>query len=204
MNINPAFPPDPSRPVTDRDRQLIVEQIQRAMAEDIVPFEELDDRFAAVYAARTRADLDAVVVDLPAPPPPAPATLPRAVAAVSYSMFGDVKVGGWIAIDSDLTYGSGFGDITLDLSSAHLATGRTVRARSIFGDVTVILPDGIRTSLTSVTVFGSRREDLAPPVPGAPEVRVVVATLFGDARLYSLSRVPEGPFRRLWKALRGR
>lgn len=183
---------------------MIVEHIQRAMVDDVVGFNELDERFAAVFAARTRGELDAVVADLPAPPPPAPVAVPNPVAPISYSVFGDVKVGGWIAVDGDLTYGSGFGDITVDLSSAHLRSNMTVRVRSVFGDVTVILPDGVRASLTSFTVFGDRKEALTLPIPGAPTVRVVAATLFGDARLYSLSQVPAGPFQRLWKALRGR
>lgn len=183
---------------------MIVEHIQHEMANDVVGFDELDERFAAVFAARTRAELDAVVADLPAPPPPAPVAVPNIVAPISYSVFGDMKVGGWIGVDGDLTYGSGFGDVTVDLSSAHIPSNITVRVRSVFGDVTVILPDGVRASLTSYTVFGSRKDALTPSVPGAPTVRVVAATLFGDARLYSLSQVPDGPFRRLWKALRGR
>jgi hypothetical protein len=74
----------------------------------------------------------------------------------------------------------------------------------MFGDVTVILPDGVQATLESTTIFGSRKEVLSPPVNGMPYVRVVAATLFGDVKLYSLSQVPEGRMRKLWKALRGK
>jgi hypothetical protein len=196
-------PPDPAQPVTERDREIAVEQIQRAVAADQIRFEELDDRFGALYAARNRGELDTVTADLPAPPPPKAPLPTHPIAPASYSVFGNVKAGGWISVQGDLSYGSGFGDVTLDLSSARLHRDLTVRARSIFGDVTVILPDGVRANLQSVTVFGDRKERLSPPVAGAPYVRVVAASLFGDAELYSLSLVPEGPFRRFWRKLRG-
>jgi hypothetical protein len=204
MTIEPILPPpDPTRPVTERERDVAVELIQRAVAADLIRFEELDDRFEALYAATNRGELDAVTADLPAPPPPSAPVPAHPIAPVSYSIFGNVNAGGWIAVGGDLTYGSGFGDVTLDLSSARLHRDLTVRVRSIFGDVTVILPDGVRAHLQSVTVFGDRKERLSPPVAGAPHVRVVAASLFGDAKLYSLSLVPEGPFRRMWRKLRG-
>jgi hypothetical protein len=196
-------PPNPEEPIGDQDRQIAVEQIQHAMAADSIRFEELDERFEKIYAARTRGELDLSLQGLPLPPPPS-APIPRhPLAPVSYSVFGDVKVGGWVSVGSEVTYGSGFGDVLIDLSSAQLKGDCTVRVYSIFGDVTVILPDGVRANLQSTTIFGDRRELLHQAVPGAPYVRVVAATLFGNAKLYSLSLVPEGRFRKLWRALRG-
>lgn len=196
-------PPNPEAPIAEVDRQIAVEQIQRAMASDLVRFEELDERFEKIYAAQNRAELDLALQGLPLPPPPKAPTPRHPVAPVSYSIFGDVKVGGWVSVGEEITYGSGFGDVLIDLSSAQLRGDCTVRVYSIFGDVTVILPDGVRANLQSTTIFGSRKEMLHQAVVGAPYVRVVAATLFGDAKLYSLSLVPEGPFRRLWRALRG-
>ncbi len=196
--------PQPNDPITDEDRQLAVEQVQRAMADGEVRFAELDDRFEAIYAAQTRSELEAVWSQLPSPPAPAVPAPAHPIAPETYSVFGDVKVGGWISVGGDLTYGSGFGNVTVDLSSAHLRSDCTVRVRAVFGDVTVILPDGVRASMESTTIFGDRTERLTQPVAGLPYVRVVAATLFGDAKLYSLSQVPEGKLQRLWKALRGR
>ncbi len=196
-------PPNPDEPIGDDDRQIAVEQIQRAMATDVVRFEELDDRFEQIYAARTRSELELALAGLPLPPPPEAPAPRHPVSPVSYSLFGDVKVGGWVSVGREVTYGSGFGDVLVDLSSAYLRGDTTVRVRSIFGDVTVIVPDGIRATLESTTFFGDRKQLLGEPVPNAPHVRVVGAALFGDAKLYSLSHVPEGRFRKFWRALRG-
>ena len=196
--------PEPHQPVTDQDREILVQQVQRAMAEGHVRFEELDDRFEAIYRATTHGELEAVRADLPGPPPPAAPVPVHPLAPVTYSLFGDIKVGGWISVAGDVAYGSGFGDVFVDLSSARLHRNCTVRVRALFGDVTVILPDGVQATLESTTIFGDRKQLLSPPVAGMPYVRVVAATLFGDVKLYSLSQVPEGKLRKLWKALRGR
>ncbi len=196
--------PQPHEPANDGDRAALVAQVQRAMADGHVRFEELDDRFEAIYSAQTQGELEAIRAKLPGPPPPVAPAPVHPLPPVTYSMFGDVKVGGWISVNGDIAYGSAFGDVVVDLSSARLQTNCTVRARTIFGDVTVILPDGVQATLESNTIFGDRKELLSPPIAGMPYVRVVGATLFGDVKLYSLSQVPEGRLRRLWKSLRGR
>lgn len=201
MNQSPVPSPSGDTPVNDRDRQNVARQIQHAMLNDRVGFDELDDRFAAVYAAQTRAELDAVVSDLPVPPPPVRSP-GHPLANSGFSLIGDTKIGGWVTVESDLTYASVLGDVTIDLSSALIDRDITVTVRSLIGDSVVIVPDGVRASLQSFNLLGDRKEILVPPNPGAPTVRVVMQGLLGDARLYSLSQVPEGKFRRLWRALR--
>ncbi len=202
MNDAPLPMPDADDTASAQDRQLTVELVQRAMVDDAITFDELDDRFAAIYRAETRADLAAVVADLPQPPAPRPAVRGHLLPSSSFSLFGDLKVGGWVAVDSDLNYGALFGDIVIDLSSAELPDDVQITATSLFGDTTVILADGVRASVESLVLFGSRRTDLAPARDGSPTVRITARKAFGDVKVYSLSRIPDGPFRKLWKALR--
>jgi len=202
MNDSEAPVPRPGDPVEEHERQTTIQQIQRAMAEGHVEFEELDDRFEQVYRAETRAELVAVVADLPQRPTPAPVSPGHPLPATSFSLFGDVKVGGWVAVDTDLSYSTIFGDIVIDLSSASLPDEVVISSYSVFGDTVVIVPDGVRASLESVLLFGDRRSDLVPARSGAPTVRVKAVKVFGDNKLYSLSRVPEGRFRKLWRSLR--
>lgn len=190
-------------PVSEHERQSTVRKIQRAMVEGHVDFDELDDRFTRVFEAETRSELAAVVADLPSPPAPAAAFAGHPAPATSISLFGDVKVGGWLAVRNDLTAFALFGDIVIDLSTASLPDDVTITAYSVFGDTTVIVPDGVGATIEGVTLFGDRKSALSPARLGAPTVRVVSYKLFGDVKLYSLSLVPEGPFRRLWRTLRG-
>ncbi len=74
--------------------------------------------------------------------------------------------------------------------------------RSLIGDVKVIVPDGVRVRCSVTVVIGDRKEALVPPVAGAPLIRINVVNVIGDAKVYSLSAVPEGALRRAWATLR--
>lgn len=196
--------PLPSDPVGDDDRAPALQRIRQAVGENVLPFEELDDRFAAIYAATTRAELDAVVADLPAPaaPLPAPAVVPHPAPRSSFVLIGDLSVGGGVAVDSEIRATNLIGDTTIDLSDAVLGPEVDVRVSSIIGDITVIVPDGVRASLETTTIIGERTTILSDARPGAPTIRVTGFCAIGEVKLYSLSRVPEGLFRRIWKRLK--
>lgn len=198
-------PPDPADSIDDNDRAPALQRVQHAVGEDVLPFGELDDRFDAIYAASTRAELDAVVADLPAPAAPLPV---RPVAAhpaprTSFVLAGDLEVRGAVSVSDGLKATNIIGDTTIDLSEAELGDDVVITINSVIGDTTVILPDGVRATLEASTVLGDRKVRLSDPRPGTPIVRVTGFSVIGDVNLYSLSRVPEGIFRRIWKRLSG-
>jgi hypothetical protein len=51
--------------VSDAERERLVEELHEHTVSGRLTAEELDERLGAVYAARTRADLDALCTDLP-------------------------------------------------------------------------------------------------------------------------------------------
>ncbi|WP_306214496.1 DUF1707 SHOCT-like domain-containing protein [Actinoplanes sp. RD1] len=59
--------------VSDADRNGVIARLQDATAEGRLSLDELDERIATALAARTWADLDPLVGDLPAEPEPAAA-----------------------------------------------------------------------------------------------------------------------------------
>src|SRR5262249_57392202 len=69
----------PGTRASDRERDAVVQRVQDAFAEGRLDDAEFDERTRAALTARTHADLDALLADLPAVPSapgPAPA-LPR-------------------------------------------------------------------------------------------------------------------------------
>jgi uncharacterized membrane protein YccC len=58
---------------SDQEREQVAAEIREHFAQGRLDTDELDERLARAYAARTRADLDALRHDLP-PLPPSPAT----------------------------------------------------------------------------------------------------------------------------------
>lgn len=185
-------------------QQAGVDRIQLALAEDVVRFEDVDDLFEKVYAATTQAEIDAALVGLPKPvQPPPPADIRHLAPARSFALLGDVKVGGWIAVGAEIEAISVIGDAVIDVSSAAIGpNGLDIKVRSLMGDVKVIVPDGVRVQSSVTVLIGSRKEELVPPVAGAPLIRINVLNVLGDAMVYSLSAVPEGALRRAWAALR--
>ncbi len=58
--------------VSDVERTAVQERLRRAVGDGQLELHEFDERLQAVWAARTRGELDRITLDLPEPPPPAP------------------------------------------------------------------------------------------------------------------------------------
>jgi hypothetical protein len=52
----------------DSDREAVAERLRNALAEGRLDFYEYDERLQQAYAAKTYAELDSLLADLPAPP----------------------------------------------------------------------------------------------------------------------------------------
>lgn len=178
--------------IADTDRDRVVATLRRHCTEGRITLDEFSDRVGAVYAARTDADLDALLRDLPVPPPGDAAgaghatTRPRRSVKWLVAVFGDSTRRGRFALDDESAAIAAFGDCTLDLSEALIdGPNPLVTAVAVFGNVTVIVPDGIEVDLEGVAVFGNKRVTTGstPAVPGSPVVLVRAFAVFGDVRV---------------------
>ena len=181
-------------------------RLQVALAEGRIDVEEFGERAGAAHTAVTTADLAALVADLPgaadlrgAQDPAAPVEIVGARRPEQLSsVFGDVVLTG--AVEPPRTINAVFGDIRLDLRSLRTGADRVeLRLGTVFGDVDVVVAEGVDAELDGWTVFGDKHTQLAPVprVPGTPRVLVSARTVFGDLRLRSLA--PGEPTSR-WRA----
>jgi hypothetical protein len=161
-------------------------QLQDAFAEGRLDDTEFDERMRAALTAKTHAELDAVVADLPAAPatpgtPAAPgAAGARAVPvagvtpgrlAVAYK--GTVRRAGRWRVPERYTTVVYKGGGLLDLRAADLLSPvTTIRAVAYKSRITVLVPPGVRVEMTG---FGINQgaEDLDGGVALAPDSPVL-------------------------------
>jgi hypothetical protein len=181
---------------SDAERDAAITTLRDAAAEGRLTFEELADRIDAAATAKTRQELERLTADLPAAAAP-----PAAAPARTHSVFGDVRRKGAWAVPAASRWQTVFGDIVLDLREARVS-GSEVRidARTFFGEVDLLVPEGVAVEVLSRTIFGEVKQqagDAAPP--GAPRIVLTGGTVFGDVRVRA-KRLRE----RLAERLRGR
>lgn len=198
--------------IADTDRDRVVALLRMHCTEGRITLDEFSDRVGDVYAARTAAELDDVVRDLPVPwsrhasgaeASVRTATRPRNAVKWLVAVFGDSRRRGRFTLDDESVALAAFGDCTLDLSEALIeGPNPLITAVAVFGDVTVIVPDGIEVDLEGVAIFGDKRctTGETPAVPGSPVVLVRAFALFGDVRV----RPPRPPRERRFGRSRGR
>jgi hypothetical protein len=172
---------------SDADREAIVTRLQTALGEGRIDLDEFGQRATVAYEATTLAELEVVVADLPSEaPPPVEIVGTRVPEAVS-SIFGDVRLAGGSVPQRASTV---FGDVRIDLRGLRTGAERIdLHLSAVFGDVDVIVAEGVDAELHGWTVFGDRRTELAPVprIAGTPRIVVRARTVFGDLRLRSLA-----------------
>ena len=178
----------PAVRASDADREHVIARLQQALAEGRIDLDEYAQRAGAAHAVVTTAELDLLVDDLPGAPQPSVEIVGARTPESPSLVFGDITLTG-VALPPDRA-STVFGDVRIDLRGLRTGEDRVeLLLTTVFGDVEVIVPEGVDAELHGRTVFGSRKVELAPVprVPGTPLVVVRARTVFGDLRLRSLA-----------------
>jgi hypothetical protein len=170
----PADVPAPIR-ASDRERDSIVQRLQGAFVEGRIDDAEFDERMRAALTARTRADLDRIVADLP-PASAAVATGPaRTSGKLVLAMKGGVTRRGRWRVPESFNALAYKGDCELDLRAAELTAAETsIRAVAYKGRVEILVPPGVRLDVQGWS-YGGHWSDRVPDddlPPDAPVVHV--------------------------------
>ncbi|MFY1703105.1 DUF1707 SHOCT-like domain-containing protein [Micromonospora sp. WMMA1923] len=179
--------------VSDREREEVVQLLGQAAAEGRLTLDEYADRVGEAHASLTRGELTRVTRNLPDAPGRAVARPTDAAAERLLAVFGnEVRKGVW-AVPERIEARAVFGDCRIELHETELHRRvTTIDADAIFGNVTVVVPEGTDVRLTGSAVFGSKRSKLSGPVvPGGPVIEVRARAIFGDVTI-------RPPRRRWW------
>ena len=170
---------------SDAERDRAVELLRDGAAEGRLTFEELADRIGVASKATTRGELERLTADLPVTAGSVSSRAPAAAPIEHSSVFGDVKRSGAWVVPEHSKWGTVFGDVKLDLREAHVSAAEVmIDAGTIFGDVDLLVPDGVVVEVRSRTFFGDIRQEAGGTgAPGVPRIVLVGGTWFGDVKV---------------------
>lgn len=174
--------PVPALRASDAEREAAIGRLRDAAAEGRLTFDELADRVEAAARAVTRTDLEALTDDLPAefpaPPTPRDARAPTRASTV----FAHVRRTVAWTVPAMGKWESLFGDVAFDVRGARVtAREMHINAGTIFGDVELLVPEGVEVEIRSRVLFGDIKQEAGEPAPaGAPRIVLTGGTVFGD------------------------
>jgi Domain of unknown function (DUF1707)/Cell wall-active antibiotics response 4TMS YvqF len=171
---------------SDSERDAAVEQLRAAAVDGRLTLEELTTRSGAAYSARTRDELALVTSDLPVQASGA-TRAQRTPSRRMVSVFASVSPSGWWRAEGTVSPVTVFGDVELDLRQAAVPAEVEIKAVAPFGDIEIVVPDGVIVELTGVSVFGRKKVDVrrSTSAEWAPVIRVHATTVFGSALVRS-------------------
>ncbi len=180
-----------------------MDTLQHAAGAGRLTLAEFTDRVDVALAAETRTEMRQALQGLPKESPIVGAT----ASPPAFSLFGNVRARGRWRLHRRNRAITIFGDIQFDLRDSVCSESEVwIEGRTLFGNVEVIVPEGIEAELTGFTIFGDRRLELAavPRSPQTPTVHVHGMTVFGDLRIRSLAPGESGSaWRRMLDRWRG-
>jgi DUF1707 SHOCT-like domain len=190
----------PAVRASDRERDAVVQRVQQAFAEGRLDDTEFDERMRAALTARTCADLDVLLADLPAQTR-APGLVPAAAGRgpsgrgrLAIALKSSVRRGGRWRVPEHYTTVVYKGSGWLDLRAAELSGPlTTLLAVAYKSQVTILVPPGIRVEMTGFGVTqGADEEDPGYRLPtDAPVIHVRGVAYKGTVEI--TTRPPERP-----------
>lgn len=150
-----ATPASSAVRASDGERESVVQRLQDAFAERRLDDDEFDTRMRTALTARTRADLDHLLADLPADTARRtvePAGLPTpGRLAVAYK--NTIQRGGRWRVPERYTTVIYKGGCRLDLRAADLTVPvTTIRAVAYKSSIEIVVPPGVRVEVRGVHV----------------------------------------------------
>jgi uncharacterized protein DUF1707/cell wall-active antibiotic response 4TMS protein YvqF len=167
---------------SDAEREHVVGLLRDASSEGRLTLEELADRTALAYTARSHAELVPLTADLPAVQPASRRKPVRWMGAV----IGEVRRTGRWRIRDRTRVVMGIGDCHLDLRTAELDGDEiTVTISQLIGDTTIVVPRHVDVELSGFFLIGDKSlagsEEELPPA--APRVHVRAFGRIGDVKV---------------------
>ena len=195
--------------VSDAEREHVGELLQRAVGLGMLSLGEFTERMDTALAARTRADLNAVLVDLPgvrvsgvpAVPRPRPAAVRPGHSGhdvIRSRLSGVQRRGPW-HVPPVLHLNNILSGVTLDFTEAVMQTQVVeIRVDDVCSSLTLMLPEAATVDLNGLDLIGSSATNKVRTGPPIGPLHVIV---HGRTRLGSVTA--KHPLMAQWRKLMG-
>ena len=189
----------PELQASDADRERVVEVLRRAASHGQLTAEELEERVASAYAARTRSELERLIADVSGEP------LHDAALASTEPVGGGVGAregqGGarWVVsilgghdergrwrVAPRVTVLNLLGGSDIDLNDAELSGSVTeLNIYSILGGCELRVPHGVNVEVSGFALLGGHEVKLDDETasPGAPTIRLRLVSILGGTEV---------------------
>jgi hypothetical protein len=143
--------------VSDAEREHVVSLLNKAVGRGMITLDEFTTRTDTALAAVTRADLNAVLVDLPG-------MVNNDVASVGprielkNTMGTTVRKGVWI-VPPELVVRNVLGSTDLDFTQATMPPSVTIELDVSLGSVKLVVPDGASVNIDGVEITAGDIKD---------------------------------------------
>ena len=184
-----ADDPVPSVRASDAERERAATSLRDHLADGRLTLDELAERLDRVYAAKTRAELEAVTADMPQ----------RARSSVSTKrprrylvaiMSGIERSQRWRLAPHTAVIAV-MGGAHLDLRAAEIeGPDASISCVALMGGIDIIVPEGVEVEVSGFGLLGGVADEVArgPSIPGAPIVHIRAFALMGGVAIRSVRR----------------
>lgn len=192
----------PASPASPAERDRVAAALCRHFARDHLEVADLERRLDLTFAARTAAQLEELLSDLPELPPeevgapePAPSGPPGPVVEAGLEMEergllvgimgGAERAGAWTPPRQMYVFAL-MGGAGLDFREARLGASEIhVTVVAIMGGVEIVVPPGVRVEARGSALMGAFEHDAPGPPPGpkAPVLRIDGFALMGGVEI---------------------
>jgi Domain of unknown function (DUF1707)/Cell wall-active antibiotics response 4TMS YvqF len=169
----------PALRASDAERDRAATALREHLAQGRLTLDELADRLDRVYAAKTRAELEAVSEDLPGAAARPAATRRSRRFLVSF-MSGIERSRRW-RLAPKTTVIAIMGGAHLDLRGAEIeGDSASISCISIMGGIDIVVPEGIDVEVSGFGLMGGVGDlTRGPALPGSPALHVRAFALMG-------------------------
>jgi hypothetical protein len=169
---------------SDAEREYVIDLLQRAVGQGMLDLDEFGQRTDIALAARTRTELNRVLLDLPIPDQPLRTDTGDVL--VLRSTLSEVSRRGNWRVPSRVLIISRLGSTKLDFTEAEFSSAEvTVELAVTGGSVDLLVPPTTTVLTTAVTTIGGQIVERQRPVgaPGGPVLVLAGKVRAGEVRI---------------------